>query len=746
MNTLPKPASGTGSNASRLPAPTPTSKLRSAGSAAAAAARGAGKRGASPSPCADKPFAAPSATTATKGNAAKKPRAAPTTGASSNLNKGATFSKSMMQLPGSEGFGSRFAPITATTGRASTIVPRRGGGATGTTAASEARTRATLGKTTSVRVGERGSNTSTRSSTMTTTSSRSVMNDKTNTSGDKDKIKVPKAPKRQPWDLKGRLEDMESYLRTTQERLGALENQNTELQSNVEEKETVVQQNTEELDSLRAHIDSLRKAKDDLQRQLDLEADKVKAKNREIEDLQYAKSSLDRRIQGLEGEVATKISEVNGLKSTVAEVTSASAGLEAKLTATKVQLEEALTKVSGLEKLSSDQAETLELYKQKERSYETERRKLHNAIQELKGNIRVFCRVRPLLGDQETRGGDLQRPRHLTFSGDKALEITRAADSPNGASTSVSGKAETFQFDFDHVFDMGASQGQVFEEVSQLVQSAIDGYNVCIFAYGQTGSGKTFTMEGGEEAGQQGIIPRTIAQIFESTRDLVDKGWSYKMEASFVEIYNEEIRDLLATEKGLKYDIKRIDPKSTEIYVTNLKVEDVTSDVGGDLIERLLRRAKKNRAVAATNCNERSSRSHSVFILKIHGKNSKTQESCVGSLNLVDLAGSERLKSSGSTGMRLEETKNINSSLSNLSKVILALANSKDGSSHIPYRDSKLTHLLMNSLGGNSKTLMFVNLNPREEFFSESLNSLRFAKRVNQCQIGTASKKVTDLK
>jgi len=160
----------------------------------------------------------------------------------------------------------------------------------------------------------------------------------------------------------------------------------------------------------------------------------------------------------------------------------------------------------------------------------------------------------------------------------------------------------------------------------------------------------------------------------------------------------------------------------------------------GEKIGHLLKRAKKNRAVAATNCNERSSRSHSVFMLKIVGKNSITSESCTGTLNLVDLAGSERLKDSGSTGLRLDETKNINSSLAALSKVMMALANNKDG--HIPYRDSKLTHLLMNSLGGNSKTLMFVNLSPKENNWNETLNSLRFAKRVNNCQIGTASKKV----
>jgi kinesin family protein C1 len=248
-------------------------------------------------------------------------------------------------------------------------------------------------------------------------------------------------------------------------------------------------------------------------------------------------------------------------------------------------------------------------------------------------------------------------------------------------------------------------------------------------------------MEGDETGTHVGIIPRTITKIFEETKGLAEKGWKYKLEASFLEIYNEDIRDLLATEKGLKYDIKKVDAKSNEIYVTNLRKEDVTS--GGHNIPALLKLASKNRAVAATNCNERSSRSHSVFMLKITGTNSITSESCTGTLNLVDLAGSERLKESGSTGLRLEETKNINSSLSNLSNVIMALASNK--SSHIPYRDSKLTYLLMNSLGGNSKTLMFVNLSPREDTWNETLNSLRFAKRVNNCQIGTASKKVNSV-
>merc|ERR1711997_222424 len=179
---------------------------------------------------------------------------------------------------------------------------------------------------------------------------------------------------------------------------------------------------------------------------------------------------------------------------------------------------------------------------------------------------------------------------HISFLGEKSLEISRCSDNAGGTSTSVSGKAEPIPFEFDHVFNVNANQESVFEEVSQLVQSSIDGYNVCIFAYGQTGSGKTYTMEGDETGQHVGIIPRTIEKIFEETNGLVEKGWKYKMEASFLEIYNEEIRDLLATEKGLKYDIKKLNAKSNEIYVTNLKIEDVT--YGSENIKILLKRAQ----------------------------------------------------------------------------------------------------------------------------------------------------------
>lgn len=221
-----------------------------------------------------------------------------------------------------------------------------------------------------------------------------------------------------------------------------------------------------------------------------------------------------------------------------------------------------------------------------------------------------------------------------------------------------------------------------------------------------------------------GMIPRAVQQIFETASHLEDKGWNYTMEAQYLEIYNETIRDLLAKDVAdHKYEIRH-DPKTNKTRVSDLCVVPVSKQ---SEVFSLLRRATHTRSVGATNLNERSSRSHSVFTLRLNGINSITTESCEGVLNLIDLAGSERLAQSGATGDRLKETQAINKSLSCLGDVIAALANKQD---HIPYRNSKLTFLLQNSLGGNSKTLMFVNVSPLPCHFNETLNSLRFATKV----------------
>lgn len=366
---------------------------------------------------------------------------------------------------------------------------------------------------------------------------------------------------------------------------------------------------------------------------------------------------------------------------------------------------------------------------------ETMRRKLHNQVQELKGNIRVFCRIRPLSSAEipQSSNADVEM-RHF--------QITRKLDDPDELCLvqpveSATGQASTknFPFAFDRVFGPHSTQSDVFDEISQLVQSALDGYRVCIFAYGQTGSGKTFTMEGSQDREELlGMIPRAVLQVFTTASDLNrDKKWQFSFEASYLEIYNESIRDLLGNgEDGAgKHEIRHL-PNTTKTIVTDLTTVPVETP---ESVLALLKKAGHNRAVAETLCNDRSSRSHSVFMLKIVGSNPVTGENIEGLLNLIDLAGSERLSQSGSTGDRLKETQAINKSLSSLGDVIAALASKE---SHIPYRNSKLTYLLQNSLGGNSKTLMFVNVSPSMANFHETLCSLRFATKVNSCQIGTA--------
>ncbi|MCJ1243548.1 kinesin-like nuclear fusion protein [Trapelia coarctata] len=366
--------------------------------------------------------------------------------------------------------------------------------------------------------------------------------------------------------------------------------------------------------------------------------------------------------------------------------------------------------------------------KDKLRIEETLRRKLHNQVQELKGNIRVFCRVRPSL--ESDPAGDAARISFPDNQGD-SKEVEILGPEEKSSLGNITTKKNIFAF--DRVFAPESQNADVFDEISQLVQSALDGYNVCIFCYGQTGAGKTFTM-----SSEDGMIPRAVRQIYDTAKSLEDKGWRYSMEGSFVEVYNENINDLLG--KAEEFDKKkheiRHDMQKCKTTITDITTVDLDSP---NKVETILRKAMSNRSVAATKANERSSRSHSVFILKLNGENSITGEKSEGTLNLVDLAGSERLSHSGSTGERLKETQNINKSLSCLGDVIGALGQGKEGG-HVPYRNSKLTYLLQFSLGGNSKTLMFVMISPLQAHLSETLTSLKFATKVHNTHIGTAKR------
>ncbi|KAL8649457.1 MAG: hypothetical protein Q9226_005574 [Calogaya cf. arnoldii] len=356
--------------------------------------------------------------------------------------------------------------------------------------------------------------------------------------------------------------------------------------------------------------------------------------------------------------------------------------------------------------------------KEKLRTEETLRRKLHNQVQELKGNIRVFCRVRPSLeSDPNDSSARISYPDSTSDS--KEVEILGPEEKNSLGKIST----KTNAFSFDRVFSPGSVNADVFGEISQLVQSALDGYNVCIFCYGQTGSGKTFTM-----SAQDGMIPRAVNQIYDTAKSLEEKGWKYTMEGSFIEVYNENINDLLGKPDQLdkkKHEIRH-DMQKCKTTITGINTVDLDSP---NKVESVLQDAASNRSVAATKANERSSRSHSVFILRLTGENSTTGEKSEGTLNLVDLAGSERLSHSQAAGDRLKETQSINKSLSCLGDVIGALGQGKDGG-HVPYRNSKLTHLLQFSLGGNSKTLMFVMISPLQAHLNETLTSLKFATKV----------------
>ena len=455
----------------------------------------------------------------------------------------------------------------------------------------------------------------------------------------------------------------------------------------------------------------------------------------EQQDLNLALDEKDRGIQSLRVQMEELKSDLQleqtlkgALQKQIAEMSITSMTLEDRNRALRAQLEflesdskQQSDSFANMEARLQEALRHAEEARQKLMKEETERRILFNKYQELKGNIRVMCRVRPVLESSEGDEAKIMFPDLKT-----SAQIDIMGPEEKSSLGTVSRK--TNPFEFDRVFSPNVHNEEVFGEISQLVQSALDGYNVCIFCYGQTGSGKTYTM-----SSQDGMIPRATHMIYDTVTKLKEKSWTYTMEGSFVEVYNEELRDLLTPAKEVdpkkKIEIRH-DEARKQTSVTNCKSVYLDS---ADRVEVMLRHAQNNRSVAATKANERSSRSHSVFILKLVGENSATGERCEGTLNLVDLAGSERLNHSGAEGDRMKETQNINKSLSCLGDVIEALGR---GSAHIPYRNSKLTHLLQYSLGGNSKTLMFVMVSPLEAHLKETLTSLRFATKVsNQSRI-----------
>ncbi|KAJ3529478.1 hypothetical protein NMY22_g8984 [Coprinellus aureogranulatus] len=453
------------------------------------------------------------------------------------------------------------------------------------------------------------------------------------------------------------------------------------------------------------------------------------------EDLRVARNELERErgaTAQLRSSLASQAQAQLSLTQENTELKGMIGDLQRRLDETSAQVAQMQLVIEEKDKI---------VVKMRKEVFESEaiRRKLHNTILELKGNIRVFARVRPVLPS------DLPSSARVEEIDEEEVEKVKARFAfPDeeehkdivlySTSESAMGneRKEVYTFGFDRVFEPHSTQLEVFEEISQLAQSCVDGYNVCIFAYGQTGSGKSWTMEGGPTEDTAGMIPRAVEQVFRVAEEMKSKGWEYRIEGQFLEIYNETIHDLLtpfdASDKK-KHEIKH-DPKTGRTTVTELTVVPLTSP---EQVKGLLARAQSRRSVAATLMNERSSRSHSVFTLRISGVHvgsramssssssntfgngrgdfvQGTGEKCEGCLNLVDLAGSERLNVSFGPGVtekeRVRETQSINKSLSALGDVIAALgaaggsgtsANGGGGAAggnggqngvHIPYRNN----------------------------------------------------------
>ncbi|GLD96926.1 hypothetical protein PINS_up005609 [Pythium insidiosum] len=331
-------------------------------------------------------------------------------------------------------------------------------------------------------------------------------------------------------------------------------------------------------------------------------------------------------------------------------------------------------------------------------------------------SVRVCVRIRPL-STKEKQDGRQQ----IVFAHKATAEIELVNPEADGAEPPK-------KFTFDAAISPDATQMDVYNKAAtDIVESVVNGFNGTIFAYGQTGAGKSHTMEGySEPPEEKGIIPNSFKHIFDRIA-AESNTKQFMVYASYLEIYNEEIRDLLASDPKNRLELK--ENLETGVYVKDLISRQVTGEAE---IDAVMQQGKKNRSVGATLMNQTSSRSHSMFTITVEACSNAVgvdgkQHICVGKLNLVDLAGSERQAKTGATGDRMKEATKINLSLSALGNVISALVDGK--SQHIPYRDSKLTRLLQDSLGGNAKTVMIANCGPADYNYNETLSTLRYANR-----------------
>ncbi|KAG2424812.1 hypothetical protein HXX76_014234 [Chlamydomonas incerta] len=463
----------------------------------------------------------------------------------------------------------------------------------------------------------------------------------------------------------------------------------------------------QELTASKEALTKLRKQMESVQAQLDtirkeLEDQQVAQMRAQAEASQSQLAELQQQLEVARAELAERTA---ALEAASVELNTAGDSRSARVQQLEAQLEavgEQLQDYEALKKAFTDVRE--------------ENKKLYNTVQDLKGSIRVFCRVRPLGTTGDSSDGCLD----IGLEGQLAVYERE--------------KDRRAMYRFDKVFSGDSTQAAVYEDVQTLIRSVMDGYNVCIFAYGQTGSGKTHTMTGTntEDMSGRGINYRALDDLF-ALRAQRDQEMHYSIKAQMLEIYNESIRDLLVDNSSGGPNVLQLlstQPSGENVPGAN-KVEVSTTE---DVLH-MMRIGARNRHMAATNMNDRSSRSHQVLTIVVDGENRLTRARTHACLHLVDLAGSERTDKSGVEGDRLREANNINSSLSALGSVMHALASKQK---HVPFRNSKLTELLQDSLGGNAKVCMLMHVAPEATSYGESVSTLNFGNRVAAVTLGQA--------
>jgi kinesin family member C2/C3 len=426
-----------------------------------------------------------------------------------------------------------------------------------------------------------------------------------------------------------------------------------------------------------------------------------------IASLQEQVAHLEKQVDAgkkqhrkVDGEVETLKTELLNLEGTLSLVSKTrelhDAALSAETSSEALLAESKQIETESKALAQNDQAEY--------RKLERKRREIYNEIQELKGNLRVYCRIKPRMPNE---GGAC-----VTVVDDMTVRIT---DQQMESSQ---------EHEFDFVIGESASQEEIFEEVRPLATSVLDGFNVCIFAYGQTGSGKTYTMEG--PPSNRGINYRAVRELFTIARE---RGDEYKsvLRVSILEVYNDKLFDLQNKRSSSKV---RWGGDSVGVVIEPLLRTTVTS---ADDVQNALEKAYLNRSVAGTECNAHSSRSHCILTIFVDATNNATGNVVTGKLHLIDLAGSERVKNSGVEGDRLKEATHINTSLTHLKTVIQGLANK---SHHVAYRNSTLTSMLQDSLGGNCKCLMFANVSSLAHNVPETICTIKYAAEARKVEVG----------